>query len=391
MTLVGIVIGITSVIVISSSGQGVKSFIMGQIESFGSDIVQVETKIPSDNRYGSSPTFAGVQITTLKTADADAVAKLPNVSHVYSASIGQENLNYKDVNKKVLLFGTGYDAPNVDLNIKLSGGDFFSEAEDKSLEQVAVIGSEIKDSVFGQDDALGKEIRIKGKNYKVIGILAKRGTVGFFNFDSVVYIPIKTLQKKILGIDHIMFFSVKTANTDLIPETIDDITLLLRQRHNSDGPNKDDFIVSSVQEAKDIIDKVFGAINILLLALTSISLVVGGVGIMNVMYVAVVERTFEIGLRKAIGAKGRDILNQFLFESVFITFLGGLVGIILGFVFSLVISYIFSRLGYDLRFSVTLDSVLLANGFSIGTGIIFGFYPAYKASKLSPMEAIRKG
>jgi len=388
--LVGIVIGITSVIVISSSGQGVKSFILGQIESFGSDIIQVETKIPSDSRYGSSPSASGVQITTLKTEDAEAILKVPNVKNIYAGSTGQENLNYENINKRVLLFGTGPDAPIVDGNIKVKEGAFFSETEDKSLAQVAVIGSDIKESFFGQTNAIGKEVKIKGKNYKVIGVLDKRGTVGFFNFDSVVYLPIRTLQKKLLGVDHVMFISVKTKNPDLVPETVEDITLLMRQRHNSEGPSKDDFIVSSIEEAKDIIGGVFNAINILLLALTSISLVVGGVGIMNVMYVAVIERTFEIGLRKALGARSRNILSQFLLESVFITFLGGVVGIILGFIFSFIISYVFSRLGYDLKFSVTLNSVILANGFSISTGIIFGFYPAYKASKLSPMEAIRK-
>lgn len=391
LTLVGIVIGITSVIVVSSSGQGVKSFILGQIESFGSDVLQVETKIPSDNRYNSSPSASGMQITTLTLDDAEATLKVPNVKSLYAGSTGQENLNYGNVNKRVLLFGTGSDAPIVDENIKLKEGLFFSEMEDKNLSQVVVIGADVKESFFGQSEALGKEIKIKGKNYKVIGVLEKRGTVGFFNFDSVVYLPIRTLQKKILGVSHIMFFSIKTENAKLVPETVSDITLLLRQRHNSNGPTKDDFIVSSIEEAKEVIGDVFSSINILLLALTSISLIVGGVGIMNVMYISVVERTFEIGLRKALGAKSKNILVQFLLESIFITFLGGIMGIIFGFVLSILISHIFQRMGFDLTFSVTLDSVFLANAFSIATGIIFGFYPAYKASKLSPMEAIRKG
>ena len=160
--------------------------------------------------------------------------------------------------------------------------------------------------------------------------------------------------------------------------------------HDTETADKEDFSVVSVKEAQDIIGQVFNTINILLLALTSISLVVGGVGIMNVMYVAVVERTFEIGLRKAVGARPKDILKQFLFESVFITFAGGVVGIILGFVFSFIFSYVFSVLGFNLSLVVSWQSVLLATGFSVVVGIIFGYYPASVASKLSPMEALRK-
>ena len=390
LTLLGIVIGITSVILISGSGNGFRRFVMAQVDSFGPDSIQVETKVPNNGKSNARPSMTGIQITTLTVEDAESMKKIPNVAEVYPASISQSLVSFEGVNKNILLMGAGSSAPNVDLGIKVKEGRFFSESENNDLAQVAVIGHDVVDSFFGNSPALGKDIRIKGQNYKVIGVLDKRGTVAAFNFDALIYVPIKTLQKKISGVNHIFYFTVKAKDSRLIDNTVEDIKEALRERHNISDPSKDDFYVQSVKEARETISTVLSSVNILLLALTSISLIVGGVGIMNVMYVAVVERTFEIGLRKAVGAKPRDIMRQFLFEAIYITFLGGIAGIILGFVFSFFISYLFKRSGFDLTLTVTFDSLLLATGFSIATGIIFGFYPAYKASRLSPMEAIGK-
>lgn len=393
LTLVGIVIGITSVIVIMSSGQGVKGFILGQIEGFGTDVIQIETKVPNTGKNSSANAGGqaqGIQITTLRVEDADSIAKMGNVQAVNPGTIGQEIVSYQNVNKRAMIYGNGSDAPRVDGNLKMSEGTFYTDAEDRSLAQVIVIGSEIRDSLFGKEEALGKSVKIKGQSYRVIGVIEKRGTVAFFNYDTLVYMPTRTVLKKILGVDYIRFITVKVRDASRLEESILDLTDRLRDRHDITDPNKDDFSVTSIKEAQDTINKVFGTINILLLALTSISLIVGGVGIMNVMYVAVTERTFEIGLRKAVGAKSTDILKQFLFEAIFITFLGGAVGIVLGFLFSALLSYVFRTLGYNLQFVTTWQSLLLATGFSVGVGILFGYYPARKASQLSPMEALRK-
>mgnify|MGYP001593719807 CR=1 FL=1 len=393
LTLVGIVIGITAVIVISSSGQGVKSFVLGQIESFGTDLIQVEVKVPSTEHMSSANAGAqamGVNITTLTVDDAEAIGKLPNIDGFYAGTIGQELVNYQNINKRIMLFGAGASAPNLDPNIKLDSGNFYTDADDRSLAPVAVIGYDIKKSLFGESDAVGQTIKIRGKNFNVIGVLAKRGTVSFFNFDEIIYIPVRTLEKKILGVDYIKMISVKMSNPSLETQTVADITDLLARRHNTPSPEKYDFGVTSIKEAQKTIADVFGTINILLLVITSISLLVGGVGIMNVMYVAVTERTFEIGLRKAVGAKPADILKQFLIEAIFVTFTGGVVGIILGFLLSLILSYFFKFLGFDLKFSITLNSLLIATSFSAAVGIIFGYYPARKAASLSPMEALRR-
>lgn len=393
LTLVGIVIGITSVIVIMSSGQGVKNFIMGQIASMGSDLIQIEPKVPATGKTSAKNAVGqaqGITITTLKIKDMDEIQKIPNVENLYAGTIGQENLSFQGVNKKSMIFATSATAPKVDANIKLAEGNFFTEADDNSLAQVIVIGSNIRNILFGPNNALGKNIKIKNQNYKVIGVLEPRGSVAMFNFDDMIYLPVQTMMKKIQGVDYLKFISVKVANDNLMDVTVSDIQKEMNRLHDVDDPNKEDFSVTSVKEAQDIIGQVFNTINILLLALTSISLVVGGVGIMNVMYVAVVERTFEIGLRKAVGAKSNDIMKQFLFEAIFITFAGGVGGIILGFAFSFLFSYIFSVLGFNLELSVSWQSLLLATGFSVVVGIVFGYYPARIASRLSPMEALRK-
>ena len=392
-TLLGVVIGITSVILVTSTGDGVKSYILGQIESFGTDVIQAEVKIPAVGKNSSTNATSqamGVQITTLTVSDAEAIKKLPNVREVYAGTIGQEIVNYLGTNKRVLLFGAGAGVPEVDPGVKIAEGNFYSEAEDNSLAQVVVLGSDVKDSLFGDESAIGKEVRIKGQNYKVVGTLVPRGSVTFFNLDDLMYVPVQTLQKKILGVNYVRSITVRVEDENLLDVTGEDMTDLLRRKHNINDPLKDDFSVTSIKEAQETISDVFGTINILLLALTSISLIVGGVGIMNVMYVAVTERTFEIGLRKSVGARAGDILRQFLWEAVFITFLGGVAGIILGFILIKIITLVFSGLGFDLIFSLTWGSVFLATAFSMATGIIFGYYPAKKAASLTPVEALRK-
>jgi len=390
LTLIGIVIAITSVILISASGQGLQNYLLAEINSYGSDYIQVEPKVPSPERMSGHINTMTVQITTLKMEDAEAAAKLPNIKSFYGGSIGQNIVSYQDTNKRTLLIGASAQAPDVDEGIKIEEGNFYSDSDDRSLAQVAVIGSDIKDTFFGDSDPIGKDLKIKGENFKVVGVLGKRGSMGVFSFDQVIYVPIRTLQKKINGTDYIAFYTLKVRDLNQVDSTIADVTDLMSRRHKTPEPDKYDFIVSSAQEARDIIGSVFNAVNILLLALVSISLVVGGVGIMNVMYVAVVERTFEIGLRKALGATSRVILRQFLLEAVFITLAGGIIGIIFGYLFSTLATLAFSQLGYDLELAVTLNSIVLAVGFSVATGIIFGIYPAFRASKLSPMEALRK-
>jgi putative ABC transport system permease protein len=393
LTLVGVIVGIMAVIVVSSSGQGVKNYVMGQFDSYGSNLIQIEPKVPSTGKTSSANATGqaqGIQITTLKISDADAIKRIPNVDDYVAGTIGQEIFSYMGNNKRAMIYGVGANWPSVDKATKVVEGTFYTTSEDNSLDQVVVIGQDLRDALFGTQDPIGKSVKIKGANYRVIGVLEKRGTVTFVNYDELVYMPVQTLQKKILGVDYLKFISVLVKDVNLIDVTAADIADTLQRTHKTYKADQEDYAITTMQEAQKIIDDVFGTINILLLALTSISLLVGGVGIMNVMYVAVVERTFEIGLRKSVGATAADIRNQFLFEAVVITLLGGLVGIILGYMVAFAFSYIISLLGFTLEFSVTFSSIILATSFSMATGIIFGYYPAWKASKLSPMEALRK-
>lgn len=393
LALLGVVIGVSSVVIVTALGDGVKGFILGQVESFGGNLIQVEVKVPNTGKMSgenASSRGQGTQITTLTVKDRDAIRKLGNVSAAYAGTIGQERATYGSVGKRILLFGVGAEAPLVDDNIKLSAGRFFTEEEDASLARVAVLGSEVKESFFGNSDAVGEWITIKGEKYRVIGVITERGSAAFFNLDAMTYVPVETLLSKILGIDYVQMISVRMKDGSQDENTVADIVALMRRRHDIKDESKDDFAVNSTKEAQKTIGDVLGSVTILLLALTSISLVVGGVGIMNVMFVSVSERTSEIGLRKALGAKSASILQQFLAEAIIITGIGGLLGIILGVLVVFFLTLVFAKFGFDLELIFTPQSLFLGAGFSVAVGLIFGLAPALSASRLSPMEALRR-
>jgi len=393
LSLLGVVIGVASVILVLSFGLGVKSFLVDQISSFGSDIIEVEVKIPkvkktsSQNAGGLS---GGTQVTTFKLEDAEKVAKIENIGDWYASIMSQQIVSFGNENKQTFIIGTTSGVIKTDKKVEIDQGIMFSDDDDKSLRQVAVLGSEIKNDFFGGGEAIGKNIKIKGQNYKVIGVLKERGATGFFNFDNTIYVPLQTTQKKLAGIDYLQFAIFKVKDMKKLDATILDVTDAIRDRHNIVNPDDDDFAVNSIVEVLDILDKVFFSVNLLLLALVSISLVVGGVGIMNVMYVTVTERTFEIGLKKSVGAKNWHILFQFLFEAIFLTFLGGIGGIFIGMGISKAGEILASHFGFFLDFPITWWSLAIGLGFSSFTGIAFGYFPARKASQLSPMEALHK-
>lgn len=394
LSLLGVMIGVLSVVMVMLLGSGVKDFVLDQGESFGSNIIQIEVKVPTTGKLSSENATSraqGAQITTLVTEDRDALRTLPNVEAAYPGTIGQERATVGSVGKRILLFGTGAEAPLVDENIQLSAGRFFTEEENQNLARVVVLGQDIKETFFGTSEAVGASLTLKGEKYRVIGVLESRGAAGFINLDTFTYVPVETLKKKILGVDYVQMISVKMSDAGQEETTVADITALLRKRHDIDDPQKDDFSVTSTKEALEAIEDVLGSVTILLLALTSISLLVGGVGIMNVMYVSVAERVSEIGLRKALGATENNILNQFLFEALLITLFGGVAGIVFGILLSFGVSAIFSALGLAIQLTMTPIALFLGAGFSILTGLVFGIAPAYRAATLSPMEAIRKG
>ena len=393
LSLLGIVIGAASVIVVLSVGAGVKDYVVQQVESFGSDIMQIEVKVPKVSKTSAQNQggiVGGTTITTLKLEDAEGVAKISNVGAWYAGIMDQQVASYENQNKQVYLMGVSSGVVEADEQTQIASGQMFNDDDDWSMKSVVVLGNDIKESFFGDREAVGETVKIKGQSFKIIGVLKKRGVSGFFNFDNTIYVPIQTLQKKIKGIDYIQFAIFKIEDMNKLGATIAETEDYMRREHNIDDPDDDDFAVNSIAEMKEILDKVFLIVNFLLIALTSISLIVGGVGIMNVMYVAVAERTFEIGLRKAVGARGGDVLRQFLFEAIFLTAVGGIIGVALGTLLSYLISWIISQFGLSLRLDITWQAVAIGVGFSALAGLIFGIYPARKASQLSPMEALRK-
>jgi ABC-type antimicrobial peptide transport system permease subunit len=390
LTILGISIGIAIVIAIMAAGKGLDKMIQGQLETFSPATISIEVRIPTSKKSaGAAAQFTGAAVTTMKNKDVEAVAKYPNVVAAYGYITGQAIVSYQGQTKTSLILGEGYNMPEVE-KFSVSEGRMFTKEEDDSLSQVVVLGATVKENLFGDDTAAGKTVYIKGKPFKVVGVAAKRGAAFFMDMDNLVIVPVKTMQKRIMGIDYVMAIIAKMKDMNQADATVADLTALLRERHDITDPNKDDFEVQTMSEAMDMLATIVNGITFLLVALVCISLVVGGVGIMNIMYVSVTERVFEIGLRKAVGAKAHDILMQFLFEAVIITVLGGLVGIVLGALLALIIYLIAISYNFVWVYAIPVSSILLSVGFSAFVGLLFGIYPAKKAAGLDPITALRQ-
>ncbi|RMD59619.1 FtsX-like permease family protein [Candidatus Parcubacteria bacterium] len=394
LTVLGMVVGIASIIVVFSAGEGIRSIVVGQIESFGTNIIETEIKAPtgkkgykSESKSGAAIAL-GMQITTLTLDDMEEVKKLENIQDGYAAIMSQELVTFRHLRQKAFLFGTTASYEQIDSS-EVAQGRFFTDREDKALAKVVVLGKKIKDELFGDSDALGKYINISNSRYQVIGIMKERGTMMQMDFDKFIYLPIRTLQKRIMGINHISYMVHQVKDMDRAAETAEEIRTILRRRHNITDPDKDDFRVVTMEEMMDILDTATSALTILLLAIVTISLIVGGVGILNVMYVIITERRSEIGLRKAVGARSWDIVMQFVLESVIITLLGGVVGILLGIVIAWLIAQVAVAHQLDWRFVLPWQSFVVAVLFSIIFGIVFGIFPARKAARLDPVETLR--
>lgn len=391
LSVLGIVIGIMSVIGIINAGQSLENFIMDQVEVFGTDYIEIEIKVPNTSQSSTENAgglATGIEITTLKVEEGEKIEKHPNISRVYSGMLGQEIVSYQDVNKVGMLWGVTDGFFEIDKG-EVEFGREFTNQEDTSLAQVVILGAQIKQDLFGDADALGKKITINKSKYKVIGVREDIGAATFIDFDDMIIIPLRTLQKKILAVDHVTFIMASLADIDKVDQTAADITQMMREYHEITDPNKDDFAVMSAKEAMELMDTIFNGLTIFLVAIAAISLLVGGVGIMNIMYVSVLERTYEIGLRKSVGATSRDILSQFLYEAVLITSLGGIIGVILGVLLTLLISLVASAQGFAIDFVVSVPGIITAVIFMILTGLVFGIYPAKRAASLSPVEALR--
>lgn len=384
LTVLGVVIGVASIIIVFSAGNMLSNLISGEIESYGTNVIQTETKAPGKATSGS------VEVTSLKLSDMEAIDKLTNISLSYAASLAQQRVAYASESKKVFIFGTSAPYALIDTKTKLASGQFFTTDDDKSQSMVTVLGASLKEYLFGNQEAVGKSVKIGTKKFQVVGVLAEQGGgASFIDFDDVAYIPINTLHKRILGIDYAMYFMHQVVNVDKAPETAEEIKSILRERHEISDPEKDDFRVSTMAEMIDTLGTITDAVTYLLLAIVLISLLVGGVGIMNIMYVTVTERTPEIGLRKALGATRRDVVWQFLVESVLITFWGWVLGAVLGIIASYLLNVLAAYFKLSWEYSFPWQGIGVSLLFSLLCGFLFGYRPAKQAAKLDPVEALR--
>ena len=378
LTMLGIIIGIASVIAMVSIGNGAKASIQSSIEGLGSNllvilpgVVQPGRGIVSSGR-GTAQTLENEDIDIIKALDGVAAVS-PEVSRRFQVVATGNNTN-------TTITGATPDYMNVH-NIALANGNFISEANERSIGRQAVLGATVAIDLFGNEDPLGKTIRINKVNFNVIGVLTAKGGAGFSGPDDMVFVPLSTMQKILSGVDYLSTLAVSVTDKNQMAEVKDLATNALLDKHRV---AEADFSIISQEDILGTLTTVIDTFTLFLAAIASISLLVGGIGIMNMMLTTVSERTREIGVRKSIGATEFDINMQFLLESLLLTLIGGLLGLGIG----IAIAKIISGLGL-VTTVITPSSVMLAVGVSSFIGVIFGYYPAQKASRLDPIEALR--
>lgn len=382
LTILGIVIGIASVITMVSIGQGAQNSIESSIQAIGSNLIIVT---PGAQRTGAVSGGQGSS-QTLVAEDADAIRiDVPSVKAVAPEVTRRYQINAKGSNTNTQVIGTVPDYL-VARNLSVDSGTFVTDMQNKSSAKVAVLGPTARDDLFGIGaNPIGQTIRIKNVDFEVIGVTLTKGGAGFANPDNSVYVPLSSAQHFLSGDTFVTSISVAAADQTSMAAVQQQIGELLLKRHNISDPLQADFTLINQTDIIATASSITSTFTILLSSIAGISLLVGGIGIMNMMLTTVTERTREIGLRKAVGIKKLYINLQFLAEAVALTFLGGLMGVILGWLASLAVS----KFVPQLITQVSLSSILLAFSVSAAVGIIFGFYPARRAANLSPMEALR--
>lgn len=383
LAILGIVIGIGSVIALVSLGQASQQSIQSRIESLGSNLLTIQ---PGSTNQGGVRGAQGGR-TTLTLEDAKAIAassQITTVSKVSPEFSRRTQLTTGGSNTNTQVIGATPVYTEVH-KVNIASGIFISQRDVDVMNKVAVIGPQVVTDLFGDGaNPIGQHIRASGQTLKIIGVTVSKGGTGFQNQDDVVYVPLTTAQKQLFGVNYVSSIALEAKSSDVMTSAQNEVGYFLLGRHKISDPTLADFSIISQQDILNTASATTGTFTTLLAGIAAISLLVGGIGIMNIMLVTVTERTREIGLRKALGAKKKVIITQFLFESIILTFTGGFIGI----GFGVVASYIISNLTSS-PFVVSPHSILLAFAVSAGIGIIFGWYPAQKAAGLQPIEALR--
>lgn len=389
LTMLGIIISIAAVIAINSAGAGAQSLIFNQIKSLGTNLIGVMPGGSEEN--GPPASVMGIVVTTLTNDDALALNNRASVPHVESVTAyvkGFGTLTWRTTTFDGSFNGVSYTFPDTE-KVDIAVGRFFNKEEDGNLSRVIVLGNQVKEDLFGDREAIGEIVRLRKENFRVVGVLEQRGSASFQSYDTQVYLPLRTAQKLLLGINHVSYIRIKVDVAENLNDTMDQIRVLLRERHGITNPVEDDFSVRSQAQALGVLTQITDALRLFITAIAAIGLLVGGIGIMNIMLIAVNERIREIGLRKAVGATYQRVLWQFLAETTFISLFAGLIGIILGVFLAILAAVVIRSLGYDWDLVVSWQSISVSVLFSFLIGLIFGLYPARRAAKLEPVEALR--
>ena len=378
LTALGIIIGVASVISMISIGEGARRQTLNTISKFGTNIITIK---PGQKKSRHVTTG---KVDTLTLEDAEFIEKNVSLITGVAAQVYRSaQLKFENKNTNSTVRGTGASYARL-ANFEIDRGRYFNKDEIRSSKRICVIGSTVLKNLFEGRNPLGKTIKVDGKNFLVIGTMVPKGALSWFDPDDQIFIPVTTAQKRVFGMNHVQSIDVQAGQIDDLEAIKEEVSQILRQKHNIADGKEDDFYVQNSSQWLNSWGDAAKTFTYLLGGIAAISLMVGGIGIMNIMLVSVTERTREIGIRKAIGAKKKEILEQFLIESVLISFLGGGIGILLG----IGISRVVSGMG-DWETVVSTQSILLAFGFSVAIGIFFGFYPANKAANLNPIDALR--
>jgi len=383
LTVLGIIIGVAAVIAVLAIGNGTQDSILGEIQGVGTNLLFV---IPGGSEDVTNPK-------PLTLSDAEALSNSPSgtIAGVAPVLNGRVELNYAGENKSTTLNGV---TPDYELvrNVELAEGEFISDTDLSGRSAVVLLGTEVADKLFGRKSGLvGEKVRIEGQPFRVIGVLAEKGGSAMGSEDDQIMVPMTTAQTRLLQItipNAVDVIYVQATDSESVPQASLEVSQILSARHRT-MIGEEDFSVLSQQDFLDLASTITGVLTIFLGGIAAISLLVGGIGIMNIMMVSVVERTREIGLRKALGARRIDILSQFLIESSLLSLLGGFIGILLGWGLSMIVKQVAAGSGTPIIPVISLDAVLLAVLFSAAIGIFFGLYPANRASTLEPVEALR--